>query len=339
VNALQAAENYEPPTVGQTCADSYPIQTPVTDTYHAVLSADGSTLNGPNPMGGYGGASTFAASSEGIAGMPDGSSQVVAIGAERDVYANTRAANGNWSGWALVPGLDGASGFEATSVAIAAMSNGSFEVLAVDLSGDVVLDSYSPTSGWSGWTTLATNFADTQIPQGAVAIAGLPNGDTQIAALGSDDTVYSELLYPGGGNSGLLPMAGNGGASTFVAGGVAAVGLTDGNSELAAIGQDANVYDVSGYTGNWSGWQQVPSFNGEEVYTVGIGATTSGSVQVIVTTQYSAMSVNTEDSAGNWSGWNQLQINPCANIADSTITGMPDGSSQIFSDLGNLCHN
>lgn len=42
--------------------------------------------------------------------------------------------------------------------------------------------------------------------------------------------------------------------------------------------------------------------------------------------------------SGDWSGWNQLQINPCANILDATITGMPDGSSQILSDLANLRH-
>lgn len=347
VNALQASEKYDPPTVGQTCADAYPIQTPAYDMYHAALSANG-TLNGPNPMGGNGGASTFIANGDDIAGMPDGSSQVVAIGDDGtlfdgNVYTNTRYANGSWSGWAPIPGINGAPTFAASSVAITAMPDGSSKVLAVDPSGDVVLNTRPPGGGWSGWSTEATNFADTYEAQGMVAIAGLPDGDTQIAVIKSnggmsaDGAVYSELLHVGGGHNALLPMAGYGGASTFVASGVAAVSLPDGNSELAAIGDDFNAYDVKGYSGNWSGWQPVPSFQGENVDTVGIGASASGNVQIIIDTYDNAMSIDTQDPEGDWSGWNQLQVNPCAFIRDATITGMPDGSSQILSDFGNQC--
>ena len=250
---------HDPPTVGQTCADSYPIQTPAYDMYHAALSANG-TLNGPNPMGGNGGASTFIANGDDIAGMPDGSSQVVAIGDDGtlfdgNVYANTRYANGAWSGWAPIPGINGAPTFAASSVAITAMPNGSAEVLAVDPSGDVVLNTRPAGGGWSGWTTVVANFADTYEAQGMVAIAGLPDGDTQIAVLNSNGgmssqgTVYSELLYAnGGGHSALLPMPGYAGASTFAGPGVAAVGLPDGFTELAAIGDDFNVYDIYGST-------------------------------------------------------------------------------------------
>jgi hypothetical protein len=66
-----------------------------------------------------------------IAGLPDGSSQVLAIGNDGNAYHDIRFASGSWSGFSAVQGPYGSSTFPSQRVGIAGMPDGSSQILDV----------------------------------------------------------------------------------------------------------------------------------------------------------------------------------------------------------------
>jgi hypothetical protein len=98
--------------------------------WHQIRSASGA-YTGFARMNGYGGASTFTATSVSIAGMYDaGSAQVVAVGIDGRVYHNGRFPNGTWTGWEPPAGPFGSAGITADPVSITALPNNQSIVLA-----------------------------------------------------------------------------------------------------------------------------------------------------------------------------------------------------------------
>jgi len=72
----------------------------------------------------------MSATSIGITGLPNGTSQVVAVGSDNNLWQTTRNTNGTWTGWTAPTGINGASKFAATQVGIAGMPDGTSQVLA-----------------------------------------------------------------------------------------------------------------------------------------------------------------------------------------------------------------
>ncbi|MFJ9844788.1 glycoside hydrolase domain-containing protein [Kitasatospora sp. NPDC101155] len=191
----------------------------------------------------------------GIAGMPDGSSQVLTIGSDGNVYHRIRFADGSWSGYGALPGV-GTPTMAAGDVAIAGLPDGSAQVLAVGNDGNVYHETRFANGSWSGFAPLP-GVNSSRMAASRVAITGLPDGSSQVAVVGGDGNVYHESRFTDGNWSGFAALPGNG-TPTTAARSVGIAGLPDGSSQVAVVGGDGNVYHESRFTnGNWSGFAAV----------------------------------------------------------------------------------
>ena len=114
--------------------------------------------------------------------MPDGSSQMLGIGTDGNVYHNIRGATGSWQGWQPVAGYNGNARFAGTKVAIAGMPNGASQMLAVGTDGNVYHNIRGATGSWQGWQPVAGYNGSARFAGTKVAIAGMPNGTSQLLA-------------------------------------------------------------------------------------------------------------------------------------------------------------
>ncbi|WP_167739861.1 hypothetical protein [Streptomyces griseofuscus] len=228
----------------------------------------------------------FAAKDIAITGMPNGDSQITAIGQGGYAYHNIRHADGSWQGWAAMAGDD--SGLaKATKVAIAGMPNGSSQVLVYGADGRMRLDTRAADGGWSGWSTVsgvgAPDFAGP-----ALSIAALPDGDSQIAAIGLDGNVWHNVHRADGSWTGWDSPAGPAGGP-MGASAVAVAGLPDGDSQLVAVGLDGNVYHaVRDRDGKWTPFRAVAGLRGAGTFAgdqVGVVGLPDGSSRLLLTSR------------------------------------------------------
>ncbi|MFI9329003.1 hypothetical protein ACIGZJ_15810, partial [Kitasatospora sp. NPDC052868] len=198
------------------------------NVYHQTRFTNGS-WSGFAPLPGIG-TPTMAAWDVAIAGLPDGSAQVLAIGNDGNVYHQTRFTNGSWSGFAPLPGV-GTPTMAAWRVALAGLPDGSSQVLAIGNDGNVYHQTRFANGSWSGFAALPGNGTPT-VAARTVGIAGLPDGSSQVAVIGSDGNVYHKTRFNNGGWSLFGAVQGPYGASTFPAQRAAIAGLPDGSSQL-----------------------------------------------------------------------------------------------------------
>ena len=304
--------------------------------YHDIRAVNGS-WQGWQPVAGYNGAATFAGSGVAIAGMPDGSSQMLGIGVDGNVYHDIRAANGSWQGWQLVAGYNGAASFAGSGVAITGMPDGSSQMLAIGVDGNVYHNIRAANGSWQGWQPVAGYNGAARFAGPKVAIAGMPDGSSQMLAIGVDGNVYHNIRAANGTWQGWQPVAGYNGAVPFTGSSVAITGMPDGSSQMLAIGTDRNVYhNVRGATGVWQGWQPVAGYGGNARFAgsgVAIGGMPDGSSQMLAIGTDGNVYHNIRAATGLWQGWQPLPgYNGAARFAGNrvAIAGMPDGSSQLL---------
>jgi hypothetical protein len=151
------------------------------NVYHDIRTATGS-WQGWQPVAGYNGAARFAGTKVAIAAMPDGSSQMLGIGTDGNVYHNIRTATGSWQGWQPVAGYNGSARFAGSSAAITGMPNGTSQMLAIGIDGNVYHDIRTATGSWQGWQPVAGYNGAAHFSGAKVAIAGMPNGTSQLLA-------------------------------------------------------------------------------------------------------------------------------------------------------------
>ncbi|WP_405363358.1 DUF1906 domain-containing protein [Kitasatospora sp. NBC_00085] len=250
--------------------------------YHGVRAANGG-WSGFAALPGIG-TPTMAARRAGIAGLPDGSSQVLAIGNDGNVYHQTRFANGSWSGFAALPGI-GTATMAAGDVAIAGLPDGSSQVLAIGNDGNVYHQTRFANGSWSGFAALP-GVNSPRMAAGRVAITGLPDGSSQVLAIGNDGNVYHQTRFANGSWSGFAALPGNG-VPTMAARTVGIAGLPDGSSQVAVVGGDGNVYHETRFgNGNWSGFGAVQGPYGASTFPAqraAIAGLPDGSSQLVVT--------------------------------------------------------
>ncbi|MBR7824718.1 hypothetical protein KDK95_00235 [Actinospica sp. MGRD01-02] len=120
-----------------------------------------------------------------IAGMPDGSAQIVAITPSTTVpaYHSIRYANGSWQpqGFASI-----GAPVSSTAISITAMPDGSsqfVDVVPVGNSTKIYHDVRNANGSWQqqGWAQLPT--PNSTVPVASADIAGMPNGSSQLIAL------------------------------------------------------------------------------------------------------------------------------------------------------------
>ncbi|MFE3993540.1 hypothetical protein ACFXPW_17910 [Streptomyces goshikiensis] len=221
-----------------------------------------------------------------ITGLPDGTAQVAAIGTDGIAYHTIRRADGTWQSWAPVPGSGGAP-LKATKIAATGLPNGSAQFLAYGDGGRMRLSTRLTTGTWTGWSTVpGVNAPDFQGSD--LAIATLPGGDTQIAAIGNDGNIWN-LTRRSSGAWGTWD--GPAGISTPMMGATAlsVAGMSDGTTQLAAVGLDGNVYhSVRHPGGDWDPLRPVHGLGGANAFAgdrVSITANADGSSRLLVSTR------------------------------------------------------
>jgi hypothetical protein len=219
--------------------------------YHRVRAANGQ-WTGFQSLAGAGTTSPAQGKDVAIAGLPDGSAQVVIVGTDNVVYHEARLSDGRWTGFQPLAGFDAPA--QAKRVSIAGMGDGSAQVgiIAVD---DVVYHQVRyPTGQWTGFQPLA-GAGTTSAAQGKdVAIAGLPDGSAQAVIIGTDDVVYHEARLPDGRWTGFQPLSAAGGWARAKQ--VSIGGVPGGVAHVAIVAADDVVYhQLRQPDGQWTGFQ------------------------------------------------------------------------------------
>jgi len=240
--------------------------------YHTARYADG-TWTGWAPVAGYDGAPNFAASTFSIAGMPNGDAQMLAVGKDGRIYHNIRFVNGTWQGWSQL-GTWGAK-----KVAITGMPNGDAQMLIVGNDGLVYHNARFAGGSWQDWNAV-DGLGSATFAASNISIAGMPNGDAQLIAVGSDGNVYHNARFAGSSWQGWNPVAGVGSATHFAASSIAITGMPNGDAQLVAVGNDGVAYHNARFSGGyWQGWNSL----GFGAINVSIAGVADGSAQIIGT--------------------------------------------------------
>ena len=117
------------------------------NVYHNIRYSNG-TWQGFTTLAGADNAATFSGPAFAIAGMGDGSAQLLAIGNDANIYHNIRYANGAWQGFRAL-------GFDAQWVAAGALSDGSMQLLAVGNDGNIYHNIRYSNGTWQGFRAVA----------------------------------------------------------------------------------------------------------------------------------------------------------------------------------------
>ncbi len=258
------------------------------------LQADNSlwwaTLDGPSlsrpwqRLDGPGGQKDFTAREAAVGALPDGTSQIVATSMDGTLYHQQRRADGTSAGFRPVPGFTAGSTWGATKVALAGMPDGSTQVLAYHTDGAMYLIIRRRDGSWTPWTRPAGFGGAATFSGPALAVTGLPDGSSQVVAIGLDGNVYHQVRHPDGRWDGFAPPAGVG-AGRMGASSVDIAGMRDGSAQVVVVGRDGTVWhtirkdDVS-----WSGFAQIAGPSGIDPFPAGqvrITALPDGTAQVL----------------------------------------------------------
>jgi hypothetical protein len=213
---------------------------------------------------------------------------------------------------------------------------------------------HNADNSYQGWIATAGNGGATYFDDGqggfyGASIAALGDGSTQSVAVGVDGNLYHNIRAANGGWQGWVAVEGNGGSKYFNGTDPSITGLPNGDSQLIETGDDGNLYFNIRYAdGGWQGWAAVPGIAGATYFadqSASIAGMPDGSSQLIATRSGSDETYhNIRYANGKWQGWMPVGGYEDAQAFDGrdpSITGLPDGSSQIVEqDLGDtLYHN
>ncbi|MFG2638717.1 CehA/McbA family metallohydrolase [Streptomyces sp. NPDC048362] len=219
-----------------------------------------------------------------ITAMPDGSSQIIATGLNGALYHQVRSASGQLSGFTPVLGPSMRNGqnlpWVSVKAAIAGMPDGSAQVISFNPDGVMYLATRFANGTWTSWTHVigvggAADFRGT-----ALAITGMPDGSSQLVAIGLDNVVYHQIRSASGAYAGFANAGGIGSS-------VAIAGMPDGTAQIGHIGTDGNVWHSIRYTnGGWQRWMQPAGMNGGLIAgaVVRMAAMPDGSMQLMTIT-------------------------------------------------------
>jgi hypothetical protein len=214
-------------------------------------------------------------------------------------------------------------------------------------------DIHNADNGYQGWNAVEGNGSSQQFDVGTAvtnaSIAALPDGSTQSVAVGVDGNLYHNIRYANGKWQGWAAVEGNAGAKYFNGGDPSITGMPNGSSQLIATGYDGNLYiNIRNASGSWVGWSAVPGIAGATYFSDGwasIAGMPDGSSQLIATDSGTNETYhNIRSATGVWQGWQPVEGLPGQQHFfgfTPSITGMPDGSSQVVEEEygGYLYHN
>ncbi|MEU6709557.1 CehA/McbA family metallohydrolase [Streptomyces wuyuanensis] len=189
-----------------------------------------------------------------IAGMTDGTSQILATGMDGTLYHQTRRADGTLTGFVPVPGNNGAQNWTAVKVAVAPMPDGTAQVVSFAGNGAMYLNIRRANGSWSGWSQVPGAHGAPLFHGSALAITGMPDGTSQVAAIGLDGLLYHQVRALDGSWAGFRTPAGVN-APSMAASSTAIAGMPDGTAHLVVVGLDGNVWYGVRKPDAWNAWQ------------------------------------------------------------------------------------
>ncbi|MEU5149179.1 CehA/McbA family metallohydrolase [Streptomyces yangpuensis] len=230
----------------------------------------GSATPGPwQRVPGPDGSAGFTVLDADVAAFPDGSCRIVATAMDGTVHHGRRRADGGLTGLRPVPGSPGTRRWGATKVAIAAMPDGSAQLLGFGTDGAMYHCVRGRTGTWTPWSRPGGYGAAPAFAGPALAITGMPDGSSQILVIGTDGLVRHRLRRPDGSWTGLRTLRGVT-APTMGAGAIGIAGTPDGSARVVAVGPDGRVWhNARRPDGSWTPFAHVPGPNGTDPFPAG----------------------------------------------------------------------
>ncbi|MGV9313912.1 hypothetical protein ACWDR0_17240 [Streptomyces sp. NPDC003691] len=304
--------------------------------FHQYRRADGS-WTGFAPLNGYAGAPSFYGNGVAITGTADGSSQVLGVGTDGNLYHNARYSSGTWTGFAPLAGYDGASRFAAAATSLAGAPDGSAHVLAVGNDGNLYHTIRLASGQWNAFEPLGGYAGAARFAAADVSVTTTPDGSAQVLAVGNDRNVYHNARYPNGSWTGFEPLNGYGGGSRMTASVVSIAGAPDGSAHIVAIGNDHNAYHrIRRADGTWTEFAPLGGAGGASRLSasdIAITTTPNGAAQLLAVGNDGNVYHGIRSASGHWdvpaplNGYNGAPRFAAHRVA---IAGMPDGTAQVL---------
>lgn len=288
--------------------------------YHEIRQPNG-TWTGFKPLTDSAGG-VMKASDVAIAGDPDGSSQVVAIGGDGIVYHDVRQASGTWTGFQAIKGVGSAPHMAAKAVAITADPDGSAQVVAIGDDGNVYHEVRTKPGAWTGFQPVAGLGGSATMAAKAIAITADPDGSAQLVVVGADGYVYHEVRQASGDWTGFAAVGGVG-TSKMLAGAVSITADPDGSAQLVAIGSDNNVYhEIREKAGNWTGFKAVGGVGTPAMAAsaVSITGAPDGSAQLVAVGNDGNVYHEIRQASGNWTDFKAVAGVNTPNMAATVVS-------------------
>ncbi|MEU9075901.1 hypothetical protein ACFYUY_19455 [Kitasatospora sp. NPDC004745] len=300
--------------------------------FHGTRNADG-TWTGLGALNGVATAPQFNGTEEAIAAAPDGSSQVVGIGLDGNVYHTVRYTSGSWQPWGALTDFNGKQ-MAASQVSIAVGPDGSAQVLAVGADTVLYHAIRSANGSWSAFQPLVLKDGS-PMKAGRVSIAVGPDGSSQTLAIGGDGVVYHTVRAADGSWTPFQPVLGTDGGPVH-ASDVSIAANRDGSAQLLVIPGDGNVYhEIRRSDGSWTGFAPIDGVGTPTMAAsqASITITPDGTAQVLAIGNDGNVYHRSRNSDGSWTGFAPIAGAYGASTFNAQrvgIAGMPDGSAQIL---------
>ncbi|MET9605198.1 CehA/McbA family metallohydrolase [Streptomyces sp. NPDC006512] len=204
-----------------------------------------------------------------IAAFPDGTCQIVVTAMDGTTYHQQRRADGGLPGFRALSGFTSKSRWGATKVSVAALPDGSAQVLSYGTDGAMYHCVRGRDGTWTPWGRLAGYAGAATFSGPALAITGMPDGSAQVLAIGLDGIVYHQQRRPDGSWSGFQPPRGVT-TPTMGASALGIAGMPDGSAQVVAVGLDGRIWhNVRKPDGSWTPFAQPPGPNGRDPFPAG----------------------------------------------------------------------
>ncbi|QES51799.1 hypothetical protein DEJ50_32050 [Streptomyces venezuelae] len=248
------------------------------EPWRRLAGPDGST-----GAAGAAGSTGFAVREADIAAFPDGTCQIVVTAMDGTTYHQQRRADGGLTGFRAVPGFTAKSHWGATKVSVTAMPDGSAQLLGYGTDGAMYHCTRGRDGAWTAWRRLAGYHGAPTFSGPALAITGMPDGSSQVLAIGLDGIVYHQVRRPDGSWTGFRSPRGVT-TATMGASAIGIAGTPDGSAQVVAVGLDGRIWhNIRKPDGSWTPFAQIPGPNGRDPFPAGqvrITALRDGSTHV-----------------------------------------------------------
>lgn len=274
-----------------------------------------------------------------IAGLPDNTAQIVAVGTAGGTWTASQDATGTVGNWQA---LDTPGGQTPVNVAVTGMPDGSTQIAAVTPDHGLYFETRRPDGTVSGFRPVPGQSPGTDWSAIGVALAGMPDGSTQIlSANRADGMLYLALRKADGTFGTWSKVPGTGGAQDFQAHDLAITAMQDGSSQLVALGPENWVYhQVRSASGSYTGFARMNGYTGVSMFSASsvsiAGMYDAGSAQVVAVGLDGRVYHNGRFPNGTWTGWEPPSGafgSPGITASPVSITALPNNQSIVLATV------